>query len=233
MNSNKNNRHSIDEHSDIPQDLQIKALLSTIHTSAPSDNLRQKVLCEAKKHLEQRTILEKILGYIKLYFQKRKLGIKPGRKETRVIYSLVLTGILIGCSSIFISSYFNSQSPSLDNNLTAKNISSTPIKTLEENTTRNFGDPAPKELKEVQKIILRFPNDQKSQTMKTKAIKELLSHNFTITEDTHTADAMLLIQENMITLINSNNTILWSTPLSAINMNSPILDDLFSKIQKL
>lgn len=109
MNNKMDNKQFRDKSSHlphVPQDPQIKALLGMVITSPLSDKLRETVLQAAKERLEQRTIKEKPLGYFKLYFQKRKLGIKPGQKETRVVYTLALAGILISFSLIYAFVYF-------------------------------------------------------------------------------------------------------------------------------
>jgi len=84
----------------ITPDPQIKALLGMIKTPEPSDEIRLNVMRLAKEKLQKRPLRQKLIGKVKLYFTKRRLGVEINTSEKLTIYSMVfITIFLIATSS--------------------------------------------------------------------------------------------------------------------------------------
>jgi len=84
----------------ITPDPQIKALLGMIKTPEPSDEIRLNVMRLAKEKLQKRPLRQKLIGKVKLYFTKRRLGVKINTSEKLTVYSMVfITVFLIATSS--------------------------------------------------------------------------------------------------------------------------------------
>lgn len=79
----------------ITPDPQIKALLGMIKTPEPSDEIRLNVMRLAKEKLQKRPLRQKLIGKVKLYFTKRRLGVKINTSEKLTVYSMVIITIFL------------------------------------------------------------------------------------------------------------------------------------------
>lgn len=84
----------------ITPDPQIKALLGMIKTPEPPNEIRLIVMRLAKEKLKKRPLRQKLIGKVKLYFTKRRLGVEINTSEKLTVYSMVfITVFLIATSS--------------------------------------------------------------------------------------------------------------------------------------
>ncbi|MFY9225251.1 MAG: hypothetical protein WAQ98_21435 [Blastocatellia bacterium] len=117
----------------ITPDPQIKALLGMIKTPEPSDEIRLNVMRIAKEKLQKRPLRQKLIGKVKLYFTKRRLGIEINTSEKLTVYSMVfITVFLIATSSG--AAYYQFFQPLTVNN----DSSSNPVNNLMPSNSTNY-----------------------------------------------------------------------------------------------
>lgn len=79
----------------ITPDPQIRALLGMIKTPEPPDEIRLNVMRLAKEKLQKRPLRQKLVGKVRLYFTKRRLGLEVNTSEKLTVYSLAVITICL------------------------------------------------------------------------------------------------------------------------------------------
>jgi hypothetical protein len=83
----------------ITPDPQIRALLGMIKTPEPPDEIRLNVMRLAKEKLQKRPLRQKLIGKVKLYFTKRRLGVEINASEKLTVYSMVFIAVFLIATS--------------------------------------------------------------------------------------------------------------------------------------
>lgn len=209
----------------------------------PSAELRERVMELARAHkikvMEERKLnnanrlkwLEPIITHLKKFQEQFRLQGFPIIDFRVAAAAMVLMVVCLG-SYYFI--YKKNEEPVL----ISKNTAPTPKATGNLGSVERtiFGEGKGKELKEVKIVLLRFSEDEKALLLKEKIIDELKKGQFTVTEDPTKADAMLSVNSQngdiLIQLENVEEKVLWSKSISSNIATSPLLEDLFLRIQK-
>jgi hypothetical protein len=148
MEKYRTNKNKQIEESGITPAPQIKALLGMIKTSEPPDEIRLNVMRAAREKLEKRPFRQKLIGKVRLYFTKRRLGLEVNASERLEVYSLLVITlflITVGSSAAYyqlfqpltvkpsISQSNFTNKPQI-NNIDKTNVSSSPKDTISSKT---------------------------------------------------------------------------------------------------
>lgn len=171
----------------ITPDPQIRALLGMIKTPEPPDEIRLNVMRLAKEKLQKRPLRQKLVGKVRLYFTKRRLGLEVNTSEKLMIYSLaVITICLITISGS--AAYHQLSQPLMANQNASKPDFTNNSKLVNDTEDKTKISSSPKETtfpKNETTTTSNHPNkaiDNVKLTTK-KAIRKQPSLTFTLPED--------------------------------------------------
>lgn len=221
----------------------VKLTYETIDWIEPSPECEEKMLNLARKHKEKLAKEEKLnnsdwLKWLQPIITPIKQFEEWFRLQGFPIVDFRVAAAAMVLMMVCLGSYYFIYKKNEEPVLISKNTDPTPkaTGTLGSVERTIFGEGKGKELKEVKIVLLRFSEDEKALLLKEKIIDELKKGQLTVTEDPTKADAMLSVNsqngEILIQLENVEEKVLWSKSISSNIATSPLLEDLFLKIQK-